>query len=231
MSRGSASSRRRFIGVGLAVTIVCLGSATTAATEPRTRTFSTPEEAFDYLHQVARNPRCVNCHGMDRGDGRRMPTVGDAMAPHPMNVTAQHNPDGLALGIKCTSCHGTQDSPEPGGPPGVADGCPEWQMPIRPMTVLWPAMTKRQLCAKWRDAVEQSLLRPPLCPGPRPKTARDFFVEHIERDHLIEWAFTRGPGREPAPGSFKQLKAAARMWAPTLEDPAWCESIKEERSR
>ena len=113
----------------------------------------------------------------------------------------------------------------------MADGCPEWQMPTRPITVLSPAISKRELCTKWRDAVQQSLVRPPLCPGPQPGTARELFIEHVEKDHLIKWAFTPGPGREPAPGTFDRLKDAARVWARILNDPTWCDTIKEEHPR
>jgi hypothetical protein len=230
MSRVSASSRHRWLGGALAV-IGCLGFAGTAATEPRARTFSTPDEAFDYLHQVARSPRCVNCHGMYRGDGQRIPTVGDAMDPHPMNVTAGHNPDRLALGIKCTSCHGTENSPEPGGPPGVADGCPEWQMPVDQRMTLDRAMSKKNLCKRWRAATPVSLEHLKKCGEPIPNTVTEFFVHHLEHDRLIAWAFKPGDGREAAPGRLIDLVAAAKKWAPMLTDPTWCDTLKEEGKR
>jgi len=231
MSRVSAWSRRRFVGVGLAVTIGCLGSAATAATQPRPRTFATAEEAFDYLHQVARSPRCVNCHGMYRGDGQRIPTVGDAMDPHPMNVTARHNPDGPSLGIKCTSCHGTENSPEPGGPPGVADRCPEWQMPMERGMTLARAISKKDLCKQWQAATPVSLEHAKKCGEQIPNTVPDFFVHHLERDRLIAWAFKPGEGREAAPGRLIDLVEAAKTWARKLTDPKWCDTLKEERPR
>ena len=220
------SSRRRWVGVGLA-TIACQALAVGAAAQPPTRSFSSPEEAFDYLHQVARSPRCVNCHGMYRGDGQRIPTVGDAMTPHPMNVTARHNPDGLALGIKCTSCHGTENSPEPGGPPGAADDCPEWQMPEDRRMTLARAMSKQHLCKQWQVATPVSLEHAKKCGKPVPSTVPEFFVHHLAQDRLIAWAFTPGDGREAAPGRLIDLVEAAKKWAPMLVNPTWCDTLTE----
>jgi len=220
-----------WIGLGLAVTIACLGFAATTAAEARPRSFASPEEAFDYLHQVARNPRCVNCHGLYRGDGERIPTVGDAMAPHPMNVTARHNPNvpGSPLGTTCTSCHGTENAQTPGGPPGALDKPFPWQMPTRSITRLPPDVSKQNLCKTWRAAVQHSVDHREPCGDKVPRTAAEFFVCHIGGDALIGWAFAPGPGRTPAPGSLADLIRAAEKWAPMLADATWCDTIKERR--
>lgn len=238
MNRVSAWSRR-WIGVGFAVTIGYLSFAGTAATEPPARSFSSPEEAFDYLHQVARNPRCVNCHGMYRGDGQRVPTVGDGMTAHPMNITARHNPAPpcgpgenerpAALGaLQCTSCHGIVNSPDPGGQPGASDDPLPWQMPTRRITRLRPDIPKRELCENWQAAIRESIEHEERCGRPRP-TMAEFFLHHIGRDGLIAWAFRPGLGRSAAPGSLRDLIGAAEKWAPILSNPTWCRTMKEGR--
>ena len=229
MRRLGASSRR-FLGIVIA--IAGLGVGREAGAQPAS--FADPESAFAYLHEVAKHPRCVNCHGAFRADRQRMPTIGEARpAPHPMNVTARVNvvPQGGPVGIKCTSCHGTENSREPGGPPGAASACAEWQMPTAPSMTLDRGISKRELCRRWQVGVRESFAHAGNCPTPKPRSVSEFFVHHIEHDGLIAWAFAPGPARAAAPGSLEQLKAAARVWAPALENEAWCQTLKDGEGR
>ena len=215
----------RPLGLGVTLGIACLASTVAVMAQSRPRPFDSPEAAFDHLHQVARSPRCVNCHGMYRGDGQRIPTVGDAMTPHPMNITDAHNPPAArSLGLTCSSCHGTANSSTPGGPPGAPEQ-PLWQMPTRDNTQLPPDISKRQLCENWAAAIRETVNEERRRGAP-PRPASKVFVHHVGHDKLIEWAFSPGEGRTPAPGGFPRLVEAAEKWAETLEDPKWCATLK-----
>ena len=239
MNRVGRSSARRWAGIGMTTVIVCLGFTREAWTEPAHQLFRSPEAAFAYLHAVATHQRCVNCHGTDHA-GQRVPTVGDTMALHPMNITERHNPrkqcptpeerNRLApLGaIKCTSCHGVENSREPGGPPGAWDAHLEWQMPTRDITRLQRGMSKQALCRNWHAAIQERVKQAEQCPGKK-LSASELFTAHIAEDGLIAWAFDPGPGRTPAPGSLERLKAAARIWAPMLESDTWCHTLEKDR--
>ncbi len=91
MTRTRSHHGRRHWGSVLITMAFCSIVTVARGAAADERLFRSGPEAFAYLHEVATHPRCVNCHGRAER-GRIVPTVGDAMVPHPMNVTARHVP-------------------------------------------------------------------------------------------------------------------------------------------
>lgn len=228
-------TRTKTAGIGGLVTLVAAGGLLAGAFPSGARaaggaegttvpsvSFPDGKTAFKHLHAVATHPRCVNCHGAMVG-GRHVPLVGDAMRPHPMNVSVQI----LALGYKCTSCHQKQNLPAPGSPPGAAnDRMPGflWQPPPATM-IIKPGITQRELCELWTDPVRnagQTGTRGGL--GDLPKFRKEF-MHHVEDDPLIHWAFAPGNGRTPAPGNRETLVGAMDAWIRWLEAGNTCAGL------
>lgn len=190
------------------------------------KTFSkkpTAENAFNYIFEVAKHPRCANCHGVVE-NGVHKPTVGEYRKDHPMNITAANN---LLLTVKhhkfvqvpkaamnCRSCHQDKNHPEPGMPPGAAnDKMPGfvWHMPPAKMAIP-KDITAKQLCEQWLDPARNTNL---VFRGSKDdlKTFRAEFLDHHAKvDPLILWSWEPGAGREPAPGSNKDFIKALDIW-------------------
>ena len=183
----------------------------------------TAQNAFNYLYEVAKHPRCANCHGVVE-NGIHRPTVGEDRQVHPMNITAANN---LVLTVKdhkfvqvpqaamnCRSCHQDENQSEPGMPPGAAnDKMPGfvWHMPPARMAIP-KDMTPNQLCEQWLDPARNSNLE---YRGGKDdlKTFRKAFVDHHAKvDPLILWSWEPGPGRAPAPGSNQDFIKALDIW-------------------
>lgn len=210
----------------LATNIILLSSLLTVNANEVFKKFDrnpTAKNAFSYLFEVAKHPRCANCHGVVE-NGVHKPTVGDYRKNHPMNITALNN---LVLTVKdhhfvqvpsaamnCRSCHQDTNYPEPGMPPGAAnDKMPGfvWHMP--PATMAVPRdITANQLCEQWLDPARNSNL---VYRGGRDdlKTFRAEFLDHHAKvDPLILWAWEPGLGREAAPGTNKDFLKALDIW-------------------
>lgn len=193
----------------------------------------TPETAFSYLHQVATHPRCANCHGVSDDSGH-LPTVGDGRAAHPMGITSRHNvvltvsDHGFvqvpATGMNCRSCHQDANGTQTGMPPGAAnEEMPGfvWHMPLPTMAIprdLSPA----ELCSRWLDPARNSSHLAQRGGRDDLDTFRAEFLEHHAKvDPLVQWAWSPGPGRTPAPGSHEDFVEAMRIW---IEAGAPCPS-------
>jgi mono/diheme cytochrome c family protein len=185
----------------------------------RAGAFDSPRDAFAYIYKVATHPRCVNCHGTGEGAASR-PLVGDAMEPHPMNVTISHNPP-QSLGIECGTCHGDRNLPERGTPPGASNTRMSlaWQMPRDDAMRVWPILTARALSEGQKQAA--------LCrTWNRFLTTRGQaeFRHHIADDPLIEWALTPSPARAAA-GEPRRLGEAVDTWIRWLGGGGSCDDL------
>ena len=222
MTRDAGPSRVGSVAFAIMLALGGLGSGRDVGAQTA-RDPSAVERAFADLYETATHARCVNCHGTAEG----IPTIGESQAvPHPMNITLRHNPGG-SLGNTCATCHQIDNSRDPGGPPGARSACAKWQMPKERSMALSRTMTQYDLCRGWQEGVRLSFAHAPACGTAKPGTLAEFFVHHIENDGLIAWAFRPGLDRESATGGLNRLKTAARIWAPTLETPAWCDTLKE----
>jgi hypothetical protein len=138
--------------------------------------------------KVFQHPRCQNCHP---GDDR--PRQGEEGQPHQPRV--RHGADGLgAPGLRCPACH-QEANYDAVGMPGVAG----WH--LAPASMGLRDRPLAAICAQIKD--------------PDKNGSRDVadIVDHVARDPLIAWAWTPGPGRQPAPGTHATFVALVRAWA------------------
>lgn len=105
------------------------------------------------------------------------------------------------LGMSCATCHGDQNAPLPGSPPGAK----HWR--LAPKHMGWAGQTATELCMQFKDAAPRirkvmgHIVRDPegTCPTWQP-------------DPLVKWGWEPGPGREPVPGTFDQFTQILTWW-------------------
>jgi hypothetical protein len=142
--------------------------------------------------KVFQSPRCLNCH--PAGD---RPTQGTDMHIHTMNV--QRGEDGHgAIGMKCTTCHNTDNNRWSGVP-----GAPKWGLAPREMA--WQGLSTAQLCQKLRAKNGKF-------PG---GMTREEFIKHNGEDKLVAWAWNPGAGRTPAPLTQAEFGRIVGQWIDT----------------
>lgn len=140
-------------------------------------------EAWGRVFEVTSHPRCSNCHV---GESDRPmwsgPSYGKARV-HGMNIRAGESRIGAEF-LPCQTCHGTtevaQDLPHAAPRVGMT-----WQ--LAPVEADWFGRSSEEVCAQLRD---------PERNGDR--TFQDL-AAHLDHDLILHWAWSPGPGREPAP--------------------------------
>lgn len=147
--------------------------------------------AFAEAYKVFMSPRCANCH--PAGD---VPTQGDAMDLHAQGVTRGKDGKGK-YGMKCATCHQTENLEGEKMPPGVAN----WHMPPADMKMVFQGRTARQLCQQ---------LKNPKMNGGR-KTLEEA-IEHLEKDPLVHWGWSPGNGRTTPPLSYEEFMKNIHEW-------------------
>jgi len=140
--------------------------------------------------KVLTSPRCVNCH--PAGD---RPLQGEASRLHQPPV--ERGVDGFgAVTMRCATCHQAANFDAAGVP-----GNPHWHLAPREMA--WQGKTVGAICAQIKD---------PARNGGR---SLQQILAHLAEDPLVGWAWAPGFGREPAPGTQKQLGALIEAWLNT----------------
>jgi hypothetical protein len=140
---------------------------------------------------VLTSPRCVNCH--PAGD---RPLQGEA-AGRPHQPPVARGPDGFgAAPLRCATCH-REANFEPAGVPGH----PHWH--LAPLEMAWQNRTLGEICRQISD---------PARNGGR---SLEQIVTHMAEDSLVGWAWAPGFGRNPAPGTQKELGALLEAWMRT----------------
>jgi hypothetical protein len=143
---------------------------------------------FEEAGKVLLHPRCVNCH--PAGD---RPLQNTNMQPHDPLVV--RGPDGFgATGMRCTTCHGTENY-DPAGVPGH----PRWH--LAPIEMAWEGKTLGAICEQVKD------------PARNGGKSMAELVEHMESDSLVGWGWSPGAGREPVPGTQQVFGELIRAWA------------------
>ncbi len=140
--------------------------------------------------KVLTHPRCINCH--PAGDA---PLQGDTGVAHEPPVRRGAGGMG-AIGMRCNTCH-MKENFDPGRVPGDS----HWRLAPRKMA--WEGLTLGEICAQVKD---------PERNGNR--TLKEI-VKHMAEDSLVGWAWTPGPGRQPAPGSWQGFGELIQAWAET----------------
>jgi len=140
--------------------------------------------------KVFQHPRCRNCH--PPGDH---PLQGDDGRPH--RPVVRRGADGLGVpGLRCSTCHPEVNYDAVGMP-----GQHGWHLAPRSMALGGRSLP--EICAQLRD-VQQN--------GGRTLAE---VVQHVATDPLVIWAWTPGPGRQPAPGTHATFAALMKAWADT----------------
>ncbi len=145
---------------------------------------------FAEMSKVMLHPRCANCHPREGG-----PTQGDAMAPHNPPVVRAAGMG--AAGMECSTCHGGANV-EFASMTGSIPGAQPWL--LAPQSMGWAGASVAELCTQIKDTDRN---------GGR---SLDDLVKHNGRDHLVNWAWHPGEGREGAPGDQETFGALTAAW-------------------
>lgn len=145
---------------------------------------------FTEAGKVLTSPRCVNCH--PAGD---RPLQGETGRLHQPPVERGADGSGTAS-MRCSNCHKATNF-DPAGVPGN----PHWHLAPREMA--WQGKTVGEICAQIKD---------PARNGGR---SLQQILAHLADDPLVGWAWSPGFGREPAPGTQKDLAALIEAWLAT----------------
>jgi hypothetical protein len=196
-----ASRLALLLAAPMMVVVLMSGTAVNSA-EPQT-TLAPPESfagisnraaqstaLFTEAGRVLTSPRCVNCH--PAGD---RPLQGEAGRPHQPPV--ERGLDGFgAVAMRCATCHQATNFDAAGVP-----GNPQWHLAPRDMG--WQGKTVGEICAQIKN---------PARNGGR---SLQQILTHLADDPLVGWAWAPGFGREPAPGTQKQLAVLIEAWLNT----------------
>ena len=167
------------------------GDEQTASLNPETKQ-QLSKAAFAEAYKVFMSPRCANCH--PAGD---VPTQGDEMILHTQSVTRGADGHGK-YGMKCTTCHQSENLEGEHLPPGVSVG---WHMPPADMKMVFQGRTAKQLCEQFKDPKQNG--------GKRTLAEA---MEHLEKDPLVLWGWTPGNGRTVPPLTHEEFMKAIRTW-------------------
>jgi hypothetical protein len=145
------------------------------------------EPTVSLPHRSTEHPRCLNCH--PAGD---RPTQG--MDAHPHLPLVVRGADGHgAIGMRCTNCHGPANYD-----PARVPGHELWH--LAPIEMAWQGKTLGEICEQIKDPKQNG-----------GKTLEDL-VHHMGEDSLVGWGWNPGAGREPAPGTQKELGNLVEAW-------------------
>ena len=145
---------------------------------------------FTEAGTVLTSPRCVNCH--PAGDRPLQAETGRLHQP-----PVERGLDGFgAVTMRCATCHQGANF-DPAGVPGR----PQWHLAPREMA--WQGRTVGEICVQIKDPARNG--------GRSPEQ----LLTHMATDSLVGWAWAPGFGREPAPGTQKELGALIQAWVKT----------------
>lgn len=150
---------------------------------------------FTEAARVIEHPRCLNCHPKDR-----TPTQGDDLHAHVPTMRADHEGHGPP-GLPCNTCHQAQNTATNVKPIESIPGHAHWM--LAPPSMGWQGMKTSDICRQLKD---------PARNGGR---TLEKIREHMGTDTLVGWAWTPGPGRQPAPGTQKAFGELIAAWIET----------------
>lgn len=164
--------------------------------EPGSVDRATGLEAWARIYEVASHPRCSNCHvgesGIPMWSG---PSYGETR-PHGMGIRAGESRIGNET-LPCSTCHVRSDRPQtiPHAAPR-ANG--DWQ--LAPAGAGWFGRSSNWVCEQLRD--------------PERNGGMDYLklANHAGHDVILLWAWSPGPGREPAPYSNAEHRMDIHIW-------------------
>lgn len=150
---------------------------------------------FEEMFKVLSHPRCVNCHPPDNSPRQ-------AMDSHMHNPPVERGGEtGFgAVGMRCSTCHGTENVPFLTGD-GSIPGHDPWH--LAPIEMAWLGKSSTEICEQLKD---------PARNGDRTLAE---IQEHNAEDGLVGWGWHPGEGREPAPGSQEVFGELTKAWIET----------------
>lgn len=173
--------------IALTIPLQCAHAATPAANDG--------VALWAKIHNVFSHPRCANCHvSSDNIPIWSGKNFGEAPRPHGMNINGGASRIGADNGLLCTSCHTPHNSALKNGPPGAVP----WL--LAPVEMQWYGKSSAEICAQVRDKKRN---------GNRTLEA---LAHHVEADPLVNWGWSPGPSRDPAPYTSADTAAAIRAW-------------------
>jgi hypothetical protein len=201
--RAATNGPSRLVLLASPMVVLVLMSATAVKSAGPQATLAPPESfagisniaaqsaaLFTEAGKVLTSRRCVNCH--PAGD---RPLQGEEGRLHQPPV--ERGVDGLgAAAMRCPTCHQAANF-DPAGVPGN----PHWHLAPREMG--WQGKTIDEICAQIKD------------PSRNGARSLQQIQAHLADDPLVGWAWAPGFGREPAPGTQKQLAALIEAWLNT----------------
>jgi len=151
-------------------------------------------EMFAEAAKVLTGPRCMNCH--PAGDD---PLQGSDHHIHQPAALRGPNDSGVP-GLPCASCHTDRNVTLATGEASYRSipGLPRWGLAPREMA--WESKSVGEICRQLKD---------PARNGGR---SLALLHDHIANDDLVGWAWHPGAGRQPAPGTQKQLGDLVQAW-------------------
>jgi hypothetical protein len=184
--------KRAAFALGLVAGALALAAAAWSAPPP-----SVSEKdgiaAFETVKTVLQNPRCQNCH--IPGDA---PLQFDAGLPHQQNVLRGVDGFGSA-GLKCSTCHGTENPPASYGP-RVPPGAPGWRLPPAEHKMIFIGLSSGELCRGLKDMTGN---------GGKDLAA---LTKHVDSDGLVLWGWSPGAGRDAVPVPHAEFVAKFKQW-------------------
>lgn len=152
-------------------------------------------DAWSRIYEVTSHPRCSNCHtGPSDRPMWSGAHYGVKARPHGMNIRAGASRIGAET-LPCATCHGLQNGDAPHSPPGTPVG---WM--LAPVEADWFGQSSKTICEQVRD---------PARNGGR--TVNEV-AQHLGHDLILRWAWSPGPGREPAPYSLQEHIDDLLVW-------------------
>ncbi|MBU2961210.1 Isoquinoline 1-oxidoreductase subunit [Citreicella sp. C3M06] len=149
---------------------------------------------FEEMLVVIEHPRCMNCHPVDNS-----PRQGMQMQMHQPPVV-RGVADFGAPGMRCTTCHGSENVAFATGS-GSIPGHSPWQ--LAPLSMGWIGKSAAEICAQLKDPERNG-----------GKTLADLH-EHNAEDGLVGWGWHPGDGREPVPGTQEIFGQLTQAWIDT----------------
>ncbi len=145
--------------------------------------------------KVIQDPRCLNCHPV-----QRRPTQGADLHPHVPPMFTRAGGHGLR-GLPCSTCHGQANVATLLKGIASIPGNPRWS--LAPASMAWQGKSLSQICEQIKD---------------RARNGGHSLAEihkHFATDPLVAWAWNPGEGRDPAPGTQRQLGELIGEWLAT----------------
>ena len=147
------------------------------------------------IHEVFSHPRCANCHvGSDNVPIWSGKNFGPTPRPHGMNINGGASRIGAENGLLCVSCHTPHNSAIKNGPPGATP----WL--LAPVVMQWYGKSSAEICSQVKDVQRNG------------NRSLEALAHHVESDPLVNWGWSPGIGRDPAPYTSADTAGFIRAW-------------------